>query len=241
MNKRGILVVLAFATLGVLLGTGFFRDFLSIGKVIIEGGGRITTDDVQRLINFGPGDSIWAADFHGATQRLRQHPWVKSVQIVWRFPDVHIRLQEREPFAVVNIPDQGLTWCDEEGHVLDAVPVPQAQRGEEATTMVIDGMGAMTMTDSGRQVGDEAQWRLVRLILQSELSDLFPLERIRFYGQGVDLHTSSRQRIRLPLEDAVAPLRQLRTVWLELREANIPFESLDLRFAGELTYGGTAH
>jgi len=240
LNKRGILVVLALATLGLLMGTGFFRDFLSIRKVIIEGGGRITTDDVRRLINFGAGDSIWGADFRSAAQRLQQHPWVRSAQITWRFPDVHIQLQEREPFAVVNIPDQGLTWCDGEGYLLETFPISQEQqRGEGTTTMVIDGMGAVTMTSGGPQVGNEAQWRLVRLILQSELSDLPPLEGIRFYDQGVDLHTVTRQRIRLPIRDAAAALRHLKTVWPTLMEEKVPFETLDLRFDGELTYGGT--
>lgn len=231
MSKRGVLtLIIVLGAIGLITFGGFFLDLLNIRKIVIEGGERITTDDVLRMIDIQIGDSLLTADLRGAATRLHQHQWIRAANVSIRFPDVHIKLEDRTPFAVVHLPEQGPMWCDEEGYVL----TPFIENEQEADVLMIEGLGETVSTPDGPRVGDEAAWSAVRLVLRSELGAFSTLEKITFHAGGMDLLNEAQQRLRLPMERTSRALRRFQAVWPFLDEGAI--KNLDVRFPGEFVY-----
>jgi len=239
LSKRSILMLAsALGIVGLLAFSGFFWDILAIRKVVIEGGERITIDDVQSLINVSVGDNIVFADLEAAQARLMAHPWVRAASVERRYPNVHIAFQERHPYAVISIPESGLMWCDEEGYIL--YPYSQSEQEQTTTLMTVEGLGAVKQRANGLQVGGDLQWRLVRAVKRSAtLGNLRP-SRIRFFSDWLDVATQTGQTIRLPLERTENALRRLTAIWPDLIE-RVSLKTLDLRFDGELVYEGALH
>lgn len=223
---------LVLGTLGLIFG-GYFLDVLIIRRVVIEGGERITADDVQRMIDIKVGDSLLQADVRAAATQLNQHALIRSARVSRRFFDLHVLLQERHPFIVVQVLEQGLFWCDEEGYVLNSFSA-----GEQAVPVIVVGLGPVRMTAGGPRVGDGSQWRLLRLVSRFDAAFLSSeIEQMQFHTGGVDFLLQEGTRIRLPLTGPGDALRRLRAIWLTLKK-RVSFRFVDLRFPGELVYGG---
>lgn len=231
MSKRGVLTLtLGLSTIGLIVLGVFLGDFLKIRNIIIEGGERITADDVLRMIDIQIGDSLLDADLKDASNRLQQHSWIRSANLSIRFPNVHIKLEERLPFVVVQLPDQGPMWCDEEGYVL--TPFIEAESTENI--LMIEGLGPSNSTDNGVQAGNARAWSIVRLLLRSDLGIFSSLKSVRFHAGGADLLNEVGQKLRLPWERTSRALRRFQAVWPFLSETAI--RNLDVRFPGEIIY-----
>ncbi len=231
MSKRGVLTLtLGLSTIGLIVLGVFLGDFLKIRNIIIEGGERITADDVLRMIDIQIGDSLLDADLKDASNRLQQHSWIRSANLSIRFPNVHIKLEERLPFVVVQLPDQGPMWCDEEGYVL--TPFVEAESTENI--LMIEGLGPSNSTNNGVQAGNDRAWSIVRLLLRSDLGIFSSLKSVRFHAGGADLLNEVGQKLRLPWERTSRALRRFQAVWPFLSETAI--RNLDVRFPGEIIY-----
>jgi len=231
LSKRGVLTLtLGLGTIGLIVLGVFLGDFLKIRNIIIENGERITTDDVLQMIDIQIGDSLLDADFNDASNRLQQHSWIRSANISIRFPNVHIKLEERLPFVVIQLPEQGPMWCDEEGYVL----TPFVEAESTKNILMIEGLGPSKLTDSGAQAGSDRAWAIVRLLLRSDLGIFSSLKTIRFHAGGADLLNDVGQTLRLPWERTSRAIRRFQAVWPFLAETAI--KNLDVRFPGEIIY-----
>lgn len=228
-------------TLGLILGVFGLAvigssDMLTIRKIVVEGGERLTDDDVQGMTNIKVGDNFIGVDLQAATMRLQQHPWVRSARIFLQYPRLRVVIQERRPFVAVQLSKQDLVWCDEEGFVL----APYSSQERETQSIIIEGLGAAAGDANGSRIGNGVQWKAIRRLLRTSFSDLFVVDKLRFFAEWVDLFTQEQQRIRLPLTGLNEALGRLQPIWT-LLEKRVFLHSLDLRFPGEIVYEGTPH
>jgi len=236
VSKRVIvLVVVALGTLA-WLSSSSVRRLWTIRNVVIEGGERITADDVQRMIDIGVGDNLFRVDLYAITDRLEQHPWIRSAVTSRRFPDLYIALQERQPFVLVRLPDRGLVWCDRQGYVLE--PYVEGEQ-DRLPTPVVTGLSP---TERGGRVGDSKGWEAIRSLLLINLPFLSKLVSIHIYpGEaGVEVTTEKGVRIQLPAVGMHQALRRLQAIWPTLQN-RVSLQTVDLRFSGELVYEETQH
>lgn len=232
-----LMLGLILGVIGLISYGGFIQDALKIRGIVIEGGERITSDDVQGIIQIGVGDNFFGADFNAAAAALQKHPWVRSAAVSFQYPNLHIALQERQPFVIAQVPEQGLMWCDETGHVLAPLLDEEVQ---QRAGVLVTGLGPATLTPSGPRLGDEAQWQAVGLVLRANLEPLPPLVELRFVPEGLDLRTQDGRRARLPLVQTGEALRRLILIWPAL-EKRVSLRALDLRIAGEFVFEGEPH
>lgn len=237
MSKRGF-VVLVLGLLGLTIWgcQNILGDVLAVRKIVVEGGERLTDDDVQGMINIRVGDSFIGVDLQAAERRLQQHPWVRSASVTFQYPRLRVVVQERRPFAVIQTLDQGLTWCDEEGFVLE----PYAGQQQEPPVIPVEGLGPIEADERGPRIGNDAQWRAIRRLLGADFSNAFEVEKLRFFPEWVELFVDDNRRIRLPLAGLEKALNRLQWIWTMLKK-RVSLHSLDLRFAGEIVYEGTPH
>ncbi|SLN37342.1 cell division protein FtsQ/DivIB [Oceanibacterium hippocampi] len=82
------------------LRAGMMRAGLVLRDVTVEGRRRTDADDILRAVGVARGDPIFDIDPYEIRQRIERLGWVRSASVERRLPDsVHIRLEERRPFA----------------------------------------------------------------------------------------------------------------------------------------------
>lgn len=234
MSKRGVLVLIVLIT-GILGLTqrGRLHEWLAIREVVIEGGERITADDVQRLIDISVGDNFFQADVQGAARSLRQHPWIATATVWRRYPRVYIRLEERVPFVVAQDPQGQAIWCDAQGYVL----APVEDLPGEDPAVLVSGVGPRVETADGPRLGQARQWALIRQVVRWGRTLKLGITRVELTRTGIEVEVEAGQVIRLPQVGLGSALQRLAAVWPLLRE-RVSFQSVDLRFPGELIYEG---
>lgn len=73
---------------------------LAVDTVTVEGRDKTALDDLREAIDVNRGDPILFLDLDEVRRRVADLPWVKGVVVERRLPDnLHVRLQEREPFV----------------------------------------------------------------------------------------------------------------------------------------------
>jgi cell division protein FtsQ len=91
-------------------------DLLRIREVRFEGTRRASAAELSALSTVRPGDHLLAADLPALERAVARHPWVKSAEARRRFPPaVEVRVEEREPGALVDL--GGLYLVDRQAQV----------------------------------------------------------------------------------------------------------------------------
>lgn len=91
-------------------------DLLRVREVRFEGTRRAGAAELLALSTVRPGDSLLGADLEGLERAVARHPWVKSARARRRLPPaVEVRVEEREPGALVDL--GGLYLVDREAQV----------------------------------------------------------------------------------------------------------------------------
>ena len=123
-SRRAIRAAAA-ALLGVaaVAGAGFLgwrllagADLLRIREVRFQGTKRSSAAELLALSPVRPGDQLLTADLPALEQAVSRHPWVKSAEARRRLPPaVEVRVEEREPGALVDL--GGLYLVDHQAQV----------------------------------------------------------------------------------------------------------------------------
>ena len=118
-SGRGLLVfiLVLLMALGVY---GFLNtDMFSLSRVIVRGTERLDSDAVIAQSGAPMGLNVFKLDTKGITANLMQHPYIKSVKLQRRFPDVLvINVTERQPWAVLQYIDSFLV-IDDSGTIME--------------------------------------------------------------------------------------------------------------------------
>ncbi|HUL73356.1 MAG TPA: FtsQ-type POTRA domain-containing protein [Vicinamibacterales bacterium] len=111
------LVVLGAAAWGAHLLLG--SQLLAVSHLVVRGNARLSTGEVQSLLNGLAGQNILRVDFASYRQRLLDSPWVADATL-WRVlpSTVDVQIVERVPMAVARVGQQ-MYLVDETGVIID--------------------------------------------------------------------------------------------------------------------------
>lgn len=108
MTQANLLIVDAGANAG-----------LRLHQISVKGRVHTQGEDVLGAIGVARGEPLLAFDPAAARERLESLPWVKEATIERRLPDtIFIRLVERTPIAVWQMPDETFSLVDADGVVM---------------------------------------------------------------------------------------------------------------------------
>jgi cell division protein FtsQ len=120
---RAAKVVLAGA---LVLGAGAWvtheilgSRLLAVSHLVVRGNTRLSTDDVQMLLDGMTGQNILRVDFADFRKRLMDSPWVADATL-WRVlpSTVGVEIVERAPMAIARL-NQQLYLVDDKGIIID--------------------------------------------------------------------------------------------------------------------------
>lgn len=225
------------ALAGLLVGAGAVwaarallqSRVLAVSHVVVHGNKRLSTGEVEALVDGIRGESIVLVDFDRYRKRVMDSPWVADVTL-WRVlpSTVEVRVTERVPMAVARSGQQ-LYLVDRSGAIVDQFG-PQYR---EFDFPVIDGLigspsGARPLVDQARvrvtgQFLDAMQTRpdLGPRISQVDVSNARDVV-VLLDGDSTFLHLGDRrfvERLQTYLELAAT-----------LRDKLLVIDYVDLRF-----------
>ncbi|MBA3256449.1 MAG: FtsQ-type POTRA domain-containing protein [Pyrinomonadaceae bacterium] len=127
-----ILKVTLAIVLGGLIFAGYrvasAASFFQIRKVVIQGDFRASATDVQTLVMREVAKTgVWRADLEEISTRLERLPWIRVAMVSRVLPDgIRVRLEERQPRAVVRTAAGRFLWVDDEAALLgEMLPADQ--------------------------------------------------------------------------------------------------------------------
>jgi cell division septal protein FtsQ len=103
-------------------------SFFQIRQVEIQGDSRASAEDVQTLVRREVGKTgVWQADLREISARLERLPWIRVAMVSRVLPDgIRVRLEERQPRAVVRTAAGRFLWVDDDAVLLgEMVPTDQ--------------------------------------------------------------------------------------------------------------------
>jgi cell division protein FtsQ len=116
VSAIGVAVVgIGYLTVATVMGS----SLLAIGHVTVRGNSRLSTVEVEALMQGIRGQNILSADLHEFQRRLMDSPWVAAATIRRVLPGtIEVRILERTPMAIARI-DGRLYLMDAEGVIVD--------------------------------------------------------------------------------------------------------------------------
>ncbi|MBI4014311.1 MAG: FtsQ-type POTRA domain-containing protein [Candidatus Rokubacteria bacterium] len=232
------LVLAAIAIAGAAAAHALQRSrFLAVSDVTVVGARRLSEAAVRAAAAIGPEQGLLALDAPAVTRRLEALPGVGRARVVRHLPNrVTLMIEEREPYALVNLGTggaagageaSGLLWIDADGYL-----VGPERHGATPTLPVLSGVEPPTPGDR-QPTGDRlhAGLALLRAVqrtggrLAARISEI-DLER----PGGPVLYTVDGAAVWLGSEGWEERLARLDGVLGELEERGERVESVDLRF-----------
>ena len=100
----------------VIVGASVF----SVNHIVVHGNQRVSTAEVEALLDGLRGQSILRVDFEQYRARVLQSRWIADASLWRQLPStVEVRVTERVPMAIARQGDQ-LSLIDSSGYVIDA-------------------------------------------------------------------------------------------------------------------------
>lgn len=132
----GYVPLILKVTLAIVIGGLIFAgyraasaaSFFQIRKVEIQGDFRASAADVQSLVVREVGKTgVWRADLAEISARLERLPWIRVAMVSRVLPDgIRVRLEERQPRAVVRNAAGRFLWVDDDAVLLgEMLPTDQ--------------------------------------------------------------------------------------------------------------------
>jgi cell division septal protein FtsQ len=102
-----------------LAGAVLQARILAVQRVVITGTDRLTSDEVQGLLEGMRGENILQVDFERYRNRVLESPWIADVTL-WRMlpSTIEVRIIERTPMAIARL-NQQLFLVDGAGVLID--------------------------------------------------------------------------------------------------------------------------
>lgn len=171
LRSRRLVVALAASFVAALVigGVAFSRSWLfDVRTVDVTGASHLTAATVEDLAAIADGTSVWWLDEEAAEARLERHPWVADAVVSASFPrSVSIRIQEREPVAVLASPSRPSLLADD-GTVLGA---GTAEASAELPDIVVVGSTDDAVADTAEVVASMPRRLAARLDRVEILAD----------------------------------------------------------------------
>jgi len=134
---------------------------LQVRKIVVHGNARISSGEVQAIVDGLRGSSILTADLSSYRRRLRESPWVADVALRRILPStVEVFVSERTPIGICRL-GNALYLVDASGTLIDEFG-PQYS---EFDLPIIDGL--VTSPGSGQPSIDDGRAELAARVIES--------------------------------------------------------------------------
>jgi cell division protein FtsQ len=213
--------------LGIQKGWEWARttDTFAAKTITFAGLQRANEADLLKLAGLIPGQNVFTVDVSATERAMRQHPWVREVEVERHLPSgISIRVVEHAPKAIVSLGE--LYLLDEQGE-----PFRKVQAGDDLDLPLVTGIGRDEYVEKKAQ--SEARFREAIAVISAyrelegeggreRLSEvrLEPLERVLVTGRG--------QEVRLGEGETAEKLERLARVRAELRRRGVDAEVIHL-------------
>jgi cell division protein FtsQ len=152
----GIAALVAGAILW-LVRTVLGSPLLAVSQIVVHGNHRVSTTQIESLLDGLRGQSILRVDFEKYRSRVMESRWIADASLWRQLPStVEVRVTERVPMAIARQGDQ-LSLVDNTGHVIDAfgaayrdldLPIVDGLTGDEAKAQLTDAFLTDVQTDA---------------------------------------------------------------------------------------------
>ncbi len=224
----GTFVLLACGA--VLIGRLIFdSDYFKIAAVNVENEQRVSAQEILALSEIRTGVSIFEIDLKAIGRKIEENPWIASAGVRRIFPqEVHIRVVEREPRAIVNL--GYLYYLDAAGEVFKVLEPNDALDFPVVTG--IDRTYLLESPDEARRLFSEAVGLLERIKTRSVFG-ITELSEIHIDpNDGFQLHTlAGGVPIRMGKGDFEDKLDRLERIYPELKPRLHALRYIDLNVA----------
>jgi cell division protein FtsQ len=134
---------------------------LQVRRISVHGNVRLSSGDVQAIVDGLRGTSILRADLTGYRRRLMESPWVADVELRRVLPStIEVFVSERRPMGLCRL-GNSLYLVDPHGTLIDEFGPQYA----EFDLPIIDGLSRSP--DSGQPTIDEARAELASRVLDA--------------------------------------------------------------------------
>ena len=203
----------------------------AIEQIEQQGCNRLSLESLCAHGGIGINQNLLSLASGEVSSRLETHPCIRNASVVKQFPDrLLIKLQEREPVAVINI-RKAMYYLDEEGVLFHRLSV-----GDSLDFPVITGL-----EDYKGTFGSRGETREIRKCLSllgtlkdntilekiSEIS-VEPLNGLVFYLETLPVP------IRIGWDNYLEKRKQLERIFPQLMADSNKITAIDLRFSGQV-------
>jgi cell division septal protein FtsQ len=223
-----VAVLLCASLVYGVVGYAVTSSSLSIQRITVSGNQRLSTGQVQALLDHLIGSSIVALDIEAARQKLEGASWIDHVEIRRVFPgSIAVALTERQAIALGRINGE-LHLVDRHGIIIDAygpnyaefnLPIVNGLSSGQDPEMLVDEQRAETLA---RFIGSlEERPDLAARVSEIDLRD--PLNVVvMLEGDTV--------AVRLGKEEFVERLESYADVASEVRDRVADVDNVDARY-----------
>jgi cell division protein FtsQ len=207
---------------------------LQVRRIVVHGNARITSGEVQAIVDGLRGSSILTADLAGYRRRLKQSPWVADVALRRVLPStVEVFVSERAPIGLCRLGTE-LYLVDAAGVLIDEFGPQYA----EFDLPIIDGLA--TAPGSGQPSIDESRAGLAARVIESlaarkDIAQRVSQIDVRDVHDAVVMLQDDRALLHLGDEKFLERLQSYVDLAPALREQVSEIDYVDLRF-GERVY-----
>ena len=173
-HRPVVISTLSIALLGIfaliaylIFSSGLFK----IKRILVQGNVSVAEEEVRRYAAIEPGINIFKLNLKQTAERVKKHPWIRSVNISRRLPgDIHLHVTERQPVLLAAL--RGLHLVDKDGTVFS-----RARPGVKWSLPVITGL-AMEEIQSRKAETRKLILDALRLIALFKASAIKKLTRL---------------------------------------------------------------
>ncbi|MBZ4410274.1 FtsQ-type POTRA domain-containing protein [Myxococcus sp. XM-1-1-1] len=195
-----------------------------LAAVSFTGLERASRVELLRLAALTKGQNLWTLDTGALERAMRQHPWVKKVEVTRRFPNrVSVQVSEHVPEALAVLGE--LYVLDEEGE-----PFKRVTPGDGLDLPLVTGVdrdGYVADPQVARQ-RFQAALEVARAYTSASPGKPERLSEVRMDGREVTLVAASGQEVRLGEGDSEVKLQRLARVRRELSARGLAAEIIHL-------------
>ena len=162
---RAVRTTIAFVlAVGIVAGGALiYRSFatsklFTLRNVELRGDVRAPRSELISSVYQNAAEGLWWTDLEDLRSKLREHSWVRDVEVVRVLPDtLRVTITEREPYTVARLETGALVWVDRDGVILDEQGSFKSSGTETRELPLLSGLG-----EGSDKATKEANRKLVR-------------------------------------------------------------------------------
>ncbi len=238
MKRR---LLLTFIVTGLLIASvvylTFCSKYLRINEIKIEGGERARLPTVKSLADTYLGSNILTVSLNTLNRSLINLPWIKRVKITKELPStLIIKIDEREPYTLVELPDRGYFWAGKEGYILERRDLDPQELPHQKP--VVSGVHTVD-TRQGERLESEEHISLIRELMAMEDEFLKRFEQLKLEDKQARLVAVQGYKVLLKKINFKRNLNILKKILEKIDGSK--YRYIDLRFDNQVIFSPRNH